>query len=419
MMATKNLEELRDFVRFTFKTYQDVMHIALSKGDIETVKTVLEEFLKSLPRFFGQQPMLKVRSQGYQLDFEHARDAVERAEAENGRSQVEQRLEIGQNLELAKSQIIFGLAARSVDLFLTAKEDKAQKLDAAKLFLSRLPGNIQELVTLFASISEERASDAWGWHWWDFNPDGEAHFVDTFTRPNRIFIIQALKILAGQGEVPVPVPSEDSLFTYEASNQQGVGATLTQMEADWGAFDGLVGGAERQQSERLRVMFESMKQTAEAAREQRLIATPLDPSKVQDFRENVAAAFERFSRIRILMEKLSRVNDKSQEPAPPGLHSWGYNQLDDKGAFIAKWYVSYGAWGDAYGQGLAQAEDNRALEILLKSAKISLVVRESDIIPEITKQFEARTWQNPVILQTLQTTLEYAQFRNNEHFVPR
>jgi hypothetical protein len=418
-MTKKSLDQLRDFVRFTFKTYQDVIHTALTKGDVDTVKIVLPEFSNSLTRLFEQRPILQGRLEGYKFQLGNYRDDNERLEAEEGLKLVQERLGMIQNLALAKLQIMFGLAARGIDLFLAATNDKDKKLEMAKAFLSYLPTDMQKLVELFNSISDERASDAWGWHWWDLNPDGEVHFVDTFTRPNRTFIVQALKILAGQGQVPIPVPSDDSAFTFDSTNQQGVGATLTQMEADWAAFGGIVGDGECEQAARLRAMFESMKKAAEEARERKLIAAPLDPVKIDAFHENVAAAFDRFSRMRLLMEKLSKVNDRSLDSAPAGLHAWGYNQLDDKGAFITDWPVHYGGWGEAYGRGLAQAEDNRAFEVMLTNAKSSQEISENDIIPEITKHLQARKWHKPVILQTLQSALEYAQIRNRESFVPR
>ena len=220
-------------------------------------------------------------------------------------------------------------------------------------------------------------------------------------------------------EIAVPVPPDDSVFVFDSNNGQGVAATLGLMEQNWAALEPLMSENELQQSARLRPLFDEMKTVGEQNREQKLIAAFLDNGKINAFRENVATAFDKSSRMRLIAEKLSHVKDRSRDPPPENLHSWGFNQLDDKAAFIAKWHVHYGNWGETYGRGLAQAEDSFAFEVLSNAASTKLSVKETDVVGEIANQLGARQWHRPIVLQTLRRSLGYSQIKNKESFVHR
>lgn len=418
-MSKKTIAELRDFVRFAFKTYQDVIHAALTKDDFATVETVAKEFNKSLQEFFEQAPQAKAQVERYKFQLAHPQAGDDEHELSASLQSARERVDAAEDLTTAKLQIFFGLAARAVELFLADNGDKAKKLQCARIFFCYLPNDLPRLVTLFASISDDHASDVWGWHWWNFNPDGEVHTVDTFTRSNRLFILLALKILADQQNVVEPSPPDNAIYLFDATNNQGVRATMTQMEQNWASYDGLIDERAREQVARLSAILENMKAAGEAAREEKLTAALLDEAKVRAFKETVVTSFDRFSRLRNIVAKLSKLTDRSSEPPPAGLQALGYNQLDEKGAFVADWHVHFSGWGESYGRGLAQAEDNIAFETMIEGAETSLTVAENDLVPEITKQLKARRWSKPVMLQTLRGTLEYSQIRNRENFIPR
>lgn len=417
-MTTKSLAELGDFAGFVFKNMQEIIRAALLKGDIDTLETVANELNKAFRRELEAAPIIATRIQGYQIELGNVQPGDNRGEIEDALRRLKERLAATASLETAKGQIFFGLSGYALERYVNGQDDHNRR--AAQYLMRFLPNDFPKLVTLFASVITDRASDRWGWHWWDLQPDGEAHFVDTFTRPNRTFIVRALQILADAAGAVLAPPtiSDDLIFMCDSNNAQGVVATLNAIEGTWDRYAGLLNDQAHGQIGALRELFNQMKNAGVARREQRLREAPIDQRKVDEFKASVAAAFAKSSRLRNIVAVKSKVVDRSSAPPPEGQLSWGYNQLDDKGAFIPDWYVSYGRWGEHYGQGLAQAETDRAFGDMTERAATKQTVAQVDLIREIASHIDRAKWKNPIVLETLTTTIEYANVRNKERFVP-
>ncbi|HEY2011696.1 MAG TPA: hypothetical protein VGH23_22085 [Rhizomicrobium sp.] len=363
--------------------------------------------------------MAEVRLQGYRFQLEHPQSGDDKEELERAARELEERVGITKNLQMAKSQIFFGLAGYAIEQYLATQE--GLKLQAANALLNYLPNDLPTLVPLFESVADDRASDFWGWGWWDLQADGEAHFVDTFTRPNRTFIVRALQVLASAGAPPAaPAIDDDMTFAFAENNGQGVPTTLNEIVEQWDRYGGILGEAEQNQIDALRTLFDQMKRAGEDVSEARLRAAPLDHEKVQKFKETVAESFGKSSRLREIFARFSKVTERFNDPPPEGLLAWGYNQLDDKGAFIANWHVAYPSWGESYGRGLAQAESERAFGEMIERAAMRAEATEAGVIGAIVHQVRQRKdWHKPIILETLSHALEYSHMKGHEHFEPR
>ena len=105
----------------------------------------------------------------------------------------------------------------------------------------------------------------------------------------------------------------------------------------------------------------------------------------------------------------------SEEPSTE-VQSWGYNQLDDKGAFVTTWYVSYPGWGETYGRGLAQAADQQAFSRMIEGASKSVTATQESLFAEIESQIREADLKDAVVFQTLVHSFEYGEFGNKELF---
>jgi hypothetical protein len=96
----------------------------------------------------------------------------------------------------------------------------------------------------------------------------------------------------------------------------------------------------------------------------------------------------------------------------------GFNQLDDKGAFIDQSRVCYGDWGEAYGRGLAQAEDEIAFKTMIEGVGTREEIQLCDLIATIDGYIAARRLADPIVIQSLSATFEMEGINQNNVFIP-
>lgn len=419
-MTDINIDNLRDFALYGYKALQDVAYAAFNANDLDTLKTVLDEVASTFDRFLesptdGSLEVLKL-----QIDATTSEDERRALQQEIDR-QIK-RANVASTLSLARDQMIFGLAARALDVLLARKE-REPSFSLVKELIDHLPNTLYKLTTVFESASDHKTSDFWGWHWWNLTADGRVHEVDTFSAPNRLYCVRALQLLAATDIRPpaqVQFPKSENLISlFDEANPRSVPAMVVQLEKDETRLAGILTERELACSKELLAMLKAAKLEQEAAREARLAATQLAPEKLNEFQGNVLHAFWESGRIRPLLRICGIYHDQTKEPAPAGVLSWGYNQLDDKGAFITDWYVSYPSWGEAYGRGLAQSEDQIAFSQMLDAAEHYRDVLAHELIPALQSQIHSRKLREPIVLQTRRSRLEYGDARQKELFIPR
>ena len=97
----------------------------------------------------------------------------------------------------------------------------------------------------------------------------------------------------------------------------------------------------------------------------------------------------------------------------------GYNQIDEKAAFIKDWHVHYSGWGENYGQGMASSEDHLVFEQMVAGAENKKDVTKQDVISEIEKVLNENRFKDAVVLQTLDHMYEYDYLQKSDLFVSR
>ncbi|MDR3528104.1 MAG: hypothetical protein P4L57_12580 [Rhizomicrobium sp.] len=416
-MTKKTADDIRDYAMQGFRVYQDLIHAAGTRRDLESVRFTFDAFNGSFERFLERPAadnaaILALQMEGVDSDEERA--------VLQGRLATARTLQaVADSFNAAKRQIAFMLTAKFLEQLL--QDDDPASRDIYEFLTRHLPQGLAELTHTFKSVSDRDADDDWGWHWWDFNPDGRVHNVDSTSRPNRLFVVRSLQILADLGEqvaLPALPHDEDLVWLFDENNGTGVPAMVKDVQAQWDKYSKVLSTAALAQADQLLGLLAESKKAQEAEREKRLIESPLSPQKVAAFKENVVSAVQKESNVRALASRLGIYCDRTSERPGKDVPSWGYNQLDDKGAFIDDWHVSFSGWGEAYGRGMAQTEQQRFLGDIVKGAGLNATVK-GGIVSTIEKHFKASHFEKPIILHSLTHTFEFSEIGQNKLFVPK
>jgi len=59
------------------------------------------------------------------------------------------------------------------------------------------------LTALFMRVHKFRAGESWGWDWWEMQPDGGVHTIQTLEKLEQLFVVKSLSALSGKtdGEI--------------------------------------------------------------------------------------------------------------------------------------------------------------------------------------------------------------------------
>jgi hypothetical protein len=187
----------------------------------------------------------------------------------------------------------------------------------------------------------------------------------------------------------------------EENNERSLFAMLRQITEQRDSFAGILDADAFGKIDALKALLRKAKADQQRAQEDQLIAADLDRGRIDEFKKNVVATFRDGGKLRPLMKRLGAFQDSTDQKPDPAIRSWGYNQIDDRGAFIADWYVSYSRWGEAYGDGLARSEDQIAFAAFVDGAERGPDVSLIDLLPVIEDQVAAAKLSQPLVFHSL------------------
>lgn len=419
-MNKPDIGDALDAALYVFRVFQDTLKSAADKLDTNTLRGILPEFHNLFGNTFEQPSLVGVEELKRHL--RHAEDAQLKDDLQKRILRQQKRDDAVKRLTLGRDQVIFGLAAWILNKCVTEPEDG----NCAAMFrevVQYLPRDLPRLTAVLDSLSDRDSSDYWGWDWWDLKADGQAHFIDVHTKPNRLYCVVALRILgamSGGAIDQILLPYSRSLaFLAEPSNGQGLVHMLVEIRDNPANWRWLLNNGEIGKIPALLSLLEKSREAEQSAEGEQLIAATLDAEKLREFKRNVLAAVKQFARLRSLLDRFGMFHKIVDNVPRKDVPSWGYNQLDDKGAFIKDWHVSYPGWGEAYGRGLGLTEDQRVFEAMLAGSVATPSVTKLELIPTIENSIREFKIGSPVILQSLDYVLEFQQIRNRESFIPK
>ena len=414
-----DIGESQGFAVFAIKVFQDISKAAFDKGDISTFQTVLTELSRLFQHFnpqeeFPDAAFLKAR-------VAQAQDDSERVKLQEQLDEQTKKENAAWAIRLARREVVFGLAAHIVSKCIGA-EEVTKNLPFYEAMEPFLPDGPVDLTNVFIGASSIQTSEYFGWSWWDSIADGEAHWIDTHTKVDRLYIIRLLKILARMSQDQInliELPAGDTitmlLRRVETEN------VLPTLYADAGpdSASKLLTDEEIAQADNLLGRLRRAKERADRAEEDELIAAPLDEQKVVEFRTNLLEAREKQGHLRALMIRLGAYADNTDESPPAEIAAWGFNRLDDKGAFVDQSRVSYSAWGQNYGQAMARSENSFGFKPLLDGAGRRLTCAKDDLFETLEVEIERAFLREPIIVHSLLSHLELIGVGQGDIFIPK
>ena len=408
----------RDFATNTQRVFQDVLKSMADKRDVAAFTSVANEFKRLFRGFLERNDPHNAALIRIQL--EHVVDATQRADLEARVAVETVREETATALRTNTSMIFLALYSRVFAQHLENPLDQALQ-QLLQQIRSGLPSALEELTAAYAEASNGRTADLWGWDEWDLVADGEAHFIDSHTKLNQSFAVLALEKMAAlppAGRNQVVLPSSHSLADMvREGNQQGLLATLSRMEEDPQRFEAVLSEDARACIGVFRERLVDVRMREQERDEERTRNAALDNDKLTQFREGVQRHFAESRKLHAILSEAGAVEERLTENPGAAIPAMGYNQLDNKGAFIAQENTSYLDWDRAYGEGLAQSEDEAAFQTIIGGAG-----QTEDVVPgRLIEAVSAATdgLDEPIMLQSLEFEAEYAELHQSPAFMAR
>jgi hypothetical protein len=415
--ASAKVEELEGFALFTFKIFQDLARSAFGKRDIGTFRDVLRETKHLFERF---KPEREHPSAAF------LRAALARSAEEGERIQLQRRLglqqqreAVGRRIDLARDEIVFGLAAYILDRYVQSDDVEVKRFfDEISGYL---PRDLRRLTLIFQSVNDHHVADYWGWSHWDLVADGQAHFVDTHTKPNQLYCVQSLRILDTLSvqeisRIKLP-PSESLSFLSTETNPQGLPRMLETIRAQSARWDNVIEQRAMDRADALLLLLNEAKEAESRAEQDELITAQLDAGKLRAFVGNLHETLQSSGVLKPLFKYLGVYEEHGPDQSPRDLLAWGFNQLDEKGPYVEKSRVSYPGWGEGYGRSLAHAEDQIGFLALNEHVADRSGIPATQLIAEIGNALSTKVWRNPVLLETLTQFAPFDGFTNDMRFI--
>jgi hypothetical protein len=171
-----------------------------------------------------------------------------------------------------------------------------------------------------------------------------------------------------------------------------------------------------------RELLDLAKQKQIIAEENEVIKASLGSEKIKKFLAEFDDKFcsNAFMRKIVSEYEYGTYANKLNQKAKSSIERIGYNQLDEKEAFIENWYVGYHDWGGRYGNGVATGEDSRVIEEIVNNVartKIDRSVLESSI-ENCIAELKNKNFKPNVILVSLDPD-DYRYKTGTVEFMPK
>lgn len=238
--------------------------------------------------------------------------------------------------------------------------------------LSAQLGSVAELWSLIDVAVTHDAGERLEWTNWvmfEEGSKGSAVWIDTNVYIWRLFVIAALRQLAGDKDVPQLPPTEAGKSASHSSEALLWRAVKDVADDAEGKFGPLVGPVKSDAYERLKKAISASAMAQEQRETDTVIQAALSQENVQQVTTNILEAWAADATLRHIANKEGACIWENAPP-PQGLGLVGYYQFDRKDVYVKESGVWSGDWGDHYGRGLAQAENEIVIKEIMNVAPV-------------------------------------------------
>jgi hypothetical protein len=412
----ESLKNYCDFAIHILKIFQELLKNSFDNRDIKTFNDILGEFLRLFRHFDPENDYPTSEDLERNLQFisveEERNKIIEKIPYQRAKEK------IGHNIKLSKDQVIFGITAKIFDQYCKDPTDKIVKIFFDEL-ISKLADNIIHLTEVFDS-SRER--DSWGWDDWEIVADGEAHFIDVEGKLDKLYCVKSLMILSGMEKTVIDsteLPFSRKLAFLAEDRPGTLISLLNSIALDPIQWNFVLSQSAIDIIPALKNLLIKAKNAQERSEEEYLKTAKIDSVKLTEFKSKIKESFYSSGYLRPVLIRFGIYEDLTSNNPEAEVPSWGNNQLDEKAAFIKDWHVQYVGWGDNYGRGMANSEDQLIFGKIVGGITNIKEIKKQEIMSEIEKILSENKFENPVILQTLDRLYEYDFVRKSEKFIPR
>ncbi|NLJ49782.1 MAG: MFS transporter [Candidatus Atribacteria bacterium] len=417
----ESVKKYRDFTIPIFVAFQNLLKTAFDKRDFNSFQSFLNQFSDLYHDFEPEHEHPNAEYLEHSLAW--VKDVAEREKIRRKIEVQKEKEAAAKDIQSKKHQVILGLSAWIFEQYRNKKDDT----ELAKFYkdiINRLPGQLPELTEIFVSSRQFETERFWDWDNWEMISDGKAHFIDFNSKLDRLYCVRSLLILQNMSEeqinaIILPHSRELAYLAEDKPDIPNLVRILNDMVSNSVQWSFVLPQAAIDKTEALKKLLITAKENQEKSEEEYLKTVKIDGDKLNEFNTKVIESFYESGFLRPVIKIYGGYNDLMSQMPGAEIPSWGYNQIDEKAAFIKDWHVHYSGWGENYGSGLAKSEDNLIFERMLSGIKDKQNVKKEDIISKIEEVLKEKSFEDPVILQTLDHLYEYEQIRRSEAFISR
>lgn len=417
----ESVKKYRDFTIPIFVAFQNLLKTAFDKRDFDSFQSFLNQFSDLYHDFEPEHEHPNAEYLEHSLSW--VKDAAEQEKIRR-KIEVQKEKEVAaKDIQSKKRQVVLGLSAWIFEQYRNKKADE----ELAKFYndiINRLPGQLPELTEVFVSSRQFETERFWDWDNWEMISDGRVHHIDFNSKLDRLFCIKSLLIIQNMSEeqisaITLPHSRELAYLAEDKPDIPNLVRILNDMINNSAQWSFVLPQIAIDKAEALKKLLSTAKKNQEKSEEEYLKTVKIEEDKLNEFKSKIVESFYESGFIRPIIKIYGTYNDLISQSPGTKIPSWGYNQIDEKAAFIKDWHVHYSGWGENYGRGLANSEDRLIFEQMLNGINDRQDVKKEDIISKIDEVLKEKNFESPIILQTLDHLYEYEQIRRLEAFISR
>lgn len=417
-LDSDDLVNYESFAMFSLRICQSYLKEVFDAGDIDTFKDTVGVFRKLYSRLDEERIESRIESLTWRLESATVEDRVK---IESQLLEIKPKAEMFTRIMMARDQVFFGLAAFIFEQYRLNNVNASNK-EFFQEISSRLPSEIKRLTSVFTESRQFETGDKWDWDNWEMVADEEVHHIDFFSKLDRLYTVLALQILSripleNASSLTIPTSRTLAFIADDRANANHLIVLLDAIKADPANWNFILN---QQQIDRIDILKNLLTQAVaaqEKSEEEFLMQVKVETAKIIEFKKRFLDEYQDSINLRKLITLLGNFEDRTAEDSPKSIHSWGFNQIDEKAAFISDWHVSYSGWGDHYGHDMAVSEDEIAFKEMITKISDKKTILGSEVINQIEKAILEKSMTRPIVLQTLKSRFEFGDLKRSEAFV--
>lgn len=370
----QELENFRDFGIDIMQIFQALLKQAFSKRDTSSY----ELFAQAIAKLFDHFNPSEEYPSGNDYKMFLKNDKL----VEKEKTDLQEKLarqEVLENLELAikqrKEELFFGISGWILGKFSNKNFDDEVLQKFWEITNRYLPEDIVKLFEVYQRVHGFDTEDFWGWDWWEMEgqPEGVVNSIDVSSKFDWLFCVKALqtiKDLPREKILNIKIEAKRDLVYLIEKEDSAVKSRLNQIKENEEKWLNVLSQEAIDKTDDLKSLLDSLVAEVERKEQEFLISAQLDQTKTNSFYNDFISSFFKSAGLRDFFKTTNNYVELKRNTSKK-IGQWGFNQIDNKEAFLKDWHVSYGDWGKHYGEELGSAEDFRLFQDISKNLRVS------------------------------------------------